>query len=163
MDGADGAGGGGGQTGDVRVSTDPAPAPASGIGPAAAAAATLMAAAAVPPPRRPTRFRIGPERNSYNYIETEMTANEHAVYKCERGTGDSPDNVLWLYRSTDGHWLAVENSRNSLDPLDNPKPVFRTSGSDIREIAVACVALRWQYYESGEWHGNMEFATTMLE
>jgi hypothetical protein len=105
-------------------------------------------------------FQIGEDRYGYKYGSTKMRANSAPVYKCIRGTDqNSVVNCLWLYRSSDGHWIAIEAPKTSLDPINGGQPTFRTKDpvEDIR----ARRELQWQYFEkrTSEWEGSMTFST----
>ena len=76
--------------------------------------------------------RIGPERHAYVY------AQESAEFlRCSRGSGSAAGNeVLFMYKETDGVWYAVDAPRNSRSLADvkmDAVPVFRTREAALEE------------------------------
>ena len=105
-------------------------------------------------------FQIGEDRYGYKYRLSKMRANGWPVYQCIRSTDPNcAAKCLWLYKSSDGHWVATEAPKTSLDPINGGTPTFRTVNpvEDIR----ARQQLQWQYFkpQSLEWEGAMTFNT----
>lgn len=128
-------------------------------------------AAGLPPPaarqHRPSptpKFRVGSAKNGFNYRSSRFRVRGHVVWQCSRGSGDHPNNVFWLYRVATGQWMVVEAPANTLNPVANGTPVFRTTGRDIEDISAATNALSWQWWDeaAGDWAGSMAFPTVLL-
>jgi hypothetical protein len=105
-------------------------------------------------------FQIGEDKYGYKYGSTNMRANSAPVYKCFRGTDQSPvGNCLWLYRSSDRHWIAIDAPKTAEDPINGGQPTFRTQ-DPVEDISVR-QTLQWQYFENRtlEWAGSMTFST----
>jgi hypothetical protein len=105
-------------------------------------------------------FQIGEDRYGYKYGSTKMRANSAPVYQCIRGTDQNcVVNCLWLYRSSDGHWIAIEAPKTSLGPITEGDPTFRTL-DPVEDIHVR-QQLQWQYCkpQTWEWEGSMTFTT----
>ena len=105
-------------------------------------------------------FQVGEDRYGYKYRSTNMRANAAPVYQCIRSTDETCEQkCLWLYKSSDGHWIATEALKISTDPINTSNPKFRTLHpvEDIR----AHRELQWQYFmaQTLEWEGSMTFTT----
>jgi hypothetical protein len=108
-------------------------------------------------------FQIGEDKYGYKYGSTNMRANSAPVYKCFRGTDQSPvGNCLWLYRSSDRHWIAIDAPKTTEDPINGGQPTFRTKDEVEGDIRVQR-ELQWQYFKETEeefvWEGSMTFTT----
>ena len=89
-----------------------------------------------------------------------MRANACPVYQCIRGKDENDEmKCLWLYKSVDGHWIATEAWKTSLDPINEGDPMFRTL-DPVEDIHVR-QQLQWQYFkpQTWEWEGSMTFMT----
>ena len=64
-------------------------------------------------------FQIGEDRYGYKYRLSKMRANGWPVYQCIRSADPNcAVKCLWLYKSSDGHWVATEAPKTSLDPIN---------------------------------------------
>ena len=107
-------------------------------------------------------FRIGPERNQFNYYATQFMANEKPVYRCCRGSSKDEGMRLFLFKSVEMHWIAVEAGKDTVDPLQEfQTPVFRTLTQDIDDISQPG-DVKWQSWNDakGEWGDNVMTFTT---
>ena len=103
-------------------------------------------------------FQIGEDKYGYKYGLTNMRTNSAPVYKCLRGTDQSPvGNCLWLYRSSDWHWIAIDAPKTAEDPINGGQPTFRTQ-DPVEDISVR-QTLQGQYFENRTWAGSMTFST----
>jgi hypothetical protein len=109
-------------------------------------------------------FQIGEDRYGYKYRRSNMRANACPVYQCIRGKDENDEmKCLWLYKSVDGHWIATEAPKTSLDPINEGAPMFRTL-DPVEDIHVR-QQLQWQYFkpQTWEWEGSMTFTTYLME
>ncbi len=122
-------------------------------------AAGAAAAAAAGP-----RFRIRAAKNNFVYSLSRFRLNNNPVYKCVRGSGEHPDKLLWLFRVSSGHWVAVEARYDTNDPVADGAPVVRTVGDGIDDISAPTAALGWSWWneEEATWLGNMALPTVTL-
>jgi len=105
-------------------------------------------------------FQIGEGRYGYKYRRSKMQTNHCPVYQCIRGKDQNCSvKCLWLYKSVDGHWIATEAPKTSLDPINEGDPTFRTL--DLVEDIHVRQQLQWQYFkpQTWEWEGSMTFTT----
>jgi hypothetical protein len=112
---------------------------------------------------REALFQIGEDKYGYKYRSTKMRANSSPVYQCIRGTDQNcVVKCLWLYRSSDGHWIAIEAPKTSSNPINEGHPTFRTEDAVEGDIHVQR-ELQWQYFKETEeefvWEGSMTFTT----
>ena len=109
-------------------------------------------------------FRIGDEEKPgflpYNYFSTDFEMNEKPVYRCSRGARDDRKR-LFLFKSQDQRWHAVEALADAENPPNEGTPVFRTEAVDIDDIAapVDCVVWQWWNANTREFEGAMKFTT----
>ena len=110
-------------------------------------------------------FRIGGEEKPgflpYNYFSTEFEMNEKPVYRCSRGNSRDDRKRLFLFKSQDQRWHAVEAPAESENPPNEGTPVFRTEAEDIDDIAAPVPSLVWQWWnpKTREFEGAMKFTT----
>ena len=110
-----------------------------------------------------SKFQIGSNKFRYIYSPSIFQVNNATVYKCRRGTQEGSDNVCWLARGKDGHWVAREAHKDSADPVRQGKKIFRTK-LPIHNIA-SPDDVEWQWYD--EKHDTWEdftfpFRTTQV-
>ena len=67
---------------------------------------------------------------------------------------------LFIFKSLDNHWIAVEALASSCDPVSDGKPKFRTVQLGIGDIADPN-DVQWQWWDEDnlEWKGSMQFHT----
>ncbi len=107
-------------------------------------------------------FQIGSDNYKYIYSDANLQINGKPVYRCRRGVETSPDGyVLWLHRTAQGHWIAREAKRDSAEPVQEGRKVFRTQGNNIDDIgAPGSVAWQWWDTEENKWvNFDFEFRT----
>ncbi len=99
------------------------------------------------------RFQIGSDNYKYIYSDANMEVNAKPVYRCSRGVEKSPDGyVLWLNRTSQGQWIAREAKRDSTQPVQEGRKVFRTQKADIDDIGVpGPVAWQWWDTDNDSW------------
>ena len=104
-------------------------------------------------------FRIGSQKNSYVYSDTNMDVNGATVYKCVRGEDEhNNDYKLYLFREHDGHWQAVEDTNEATDPVNNGRKIFRTLNPVDNIVTPGWI--HWQWRDETTWAGDMSFQTS---
>ena len=107
-------------------------------------------------------FQIGEDKFDYKYMRSKKTVNGQLVYRCIRGIklGDTT-NCLWLYKSSDGHWIATEAPPDCKDPVTSGEPKFRTQ-VPVHDIARPGLLLWcWFCASNIDWiqESGMQFRT----
>jgi hypothetical protein len=105
-------------------------------------------------------FQIGEDKYGYKYSASTMKVNGSPVYQCIRSSDvNSLVRCLWLYKSSDGHWIATDAPKNSSDPVNGGIPKFRTTEP------VDCIRVRqmlhWHWFKEAteQWEGALPFMT----
>ena len=110
-------------------------------------------------------FRVGDEEREgflpYNYFSTQFKVNDKPIYRCSRGNSRDDGKRLFLFKSQDQRWHAVEAPAESEDPPNEGTPVFRTEAEDIDDIAAPVDGVVWQWWnpKTREFEGAMKFTT----
>ena len=107
-------------------------------------------------------FRVGPEKNQYNYMRSKFEVNGKPVYRCTRSASGDDAFRLFLYCTMEGFWIAVEAKEETENPTKDNVPKFRTLRGDIEDIS-SPGRYEWQWWdpEKNAWDSNrvMEFIT----
>ena len=105
-------------------------------------------------------FRTGEALHAYEYYATEMETNNEPVYRCIRGKASSSHTRLYLYKSFDGHWIATEAGIDSVNPVNEGTPAFRTA-KPVEDITEPANKVPWQWWDEVQhvWKGEMKFNT----
>jgi len=74
-----------------------------------------------------SKFQVGTDNFKYIYTQTEMKLHNAPVYKCRRGRQEGTQEVLFLMKAKDGHWVAREAHNLSEEPARDSTKVFRTT------------------------------------
>jgi hypothetical protein len=112
------------------------------------------------PGPRVALFQIGEDKYGYKYSASTMKVNGSPVYQCIRSSDiNDATKCLWLYKSSDGHWIATNAPKTSSDPVNGGIPKFRTTEP------VDCIRVRqmlyWHYFKEAteQWEGSLPFET----
>ena len=96
-------------------------------------------------------FYIGRQRNGFLYTRTHFTANGSPVCKCARGSDLNDDTkIYYLFKQTDGCWIAIETSATAADPVNDPEATrqFWTVSQVVEQIQTNDLELRWEQWNT---------------
>ena len=106
-------------------------------------------------------FQIGADVQGLRFCETDFvnianpkpheTPRPWPVYQCRRGTEGLRDQVLFLFRTKAGPWVAVEHHKDVPDPVNaEGRAKFMTVRADLDDL-LKYKRIQWSFLRDGDW------------